>query len=171
MRLVIMESPYAGATGEDILGNLAFGRACLKDCLVRGEAPLATHLLYTQEGVLDDRDAADRALGIEAGHAWVKQASAMVVYVDHGVSEGMRKGITRAVQSGCPVIFRYLQKSARLAEIRGLVQALVDAYPEAAIYEDKTRVPPTKASILRHAANDQGTHPKQTGNAGKSGAK
>lgn len=149
MRLVIMESPYAGASGEDIFGNLAFGRACLKDCLTRGEAPLASHLLYTQEGVLDDRDAADRALGIEAGHSWItKHVEALVVYVDHGVSDGMRKGIIRAIQASRPVEFRFLMPPSigMSMEMRVLMRVLVDAYPEANISNDKTRIKTTKPS-------------------------
>ena len=34
MRLVILESPYAG----DIERNVAYARACLRDSLLRGEA-------------------------------------------------------------------------------------------------------------------------------------
>jgi hypothetical protein len=48
VRLVIIESPYAG----DPDGNLAYARAALADSLARGEAPFASHLLYPQ--VLDD---------------------------------------------------------------------------------------------------------------------
>ena len=48
--LVLLESPYAG----DIEANLSYARACMRDCFERGEAPFASHLLYTQMGVLDD---------------------------------------------------------------------------------------------------------------------
>ena len=47
---VIVESPYAG----DVERNERYARACIRDCLLRGEAPFASHLLYTQAGVLDD---------------------------------------------------------------------------------------------------------------------
>lgn len=47
MKLVIVESPYAG----DVKTNVAYARAAIRDCLMRGEAPYASHLLYTQEGV------------------------------------------------------------------------------------------------------------------------
>ena len=40
-RRVIVESPYAG----DIETNVAYARAALRDCLSRGEAPIASHLL------------------------------------------------------------------------------------------------------------------------------
>jgi hypothetical protein len=85
MRLVILESPYAG----DIAANVAFARACLRDALLRGEAPIASHLLYTQPGVLDDNIAIERSQGIAAGLAWERFAEASVVYVDRGISKGM----------------------------------------------------------------------------------
>ena len=50
MQRVIIESPYAG----DVERNVRYARAAMADCLKRGEAPFASHLLYTQEGVLDD---------------------------------------------------------------------------------------------------------------------
>ncbi|WP_277969286.1 hypothetical protein [Sphingomonas echinoides] len=85
MRLVILESPYAG----DVERNVAYARACLADSLARGEAPIASHLLYTQPGVLNDESADERALGIAAGLAWKSVADAQVFYVDLGWSKGM----------------------------------------------------------------------------------
>ena len=61
MKLVIIESPYAGETER----NLAYARRCLRHSLSCGEAPLASHLLYPQ--VLSDEVPAERALGIAAG--------------------------------------------------------------------------------------------------------
>lgn len=98
-RLVILESPYAG----DVVANVAYARAAMRDSLLRGEAPAASHLLYTQEGVLDDGNPAERALGIEAGLAWGRAAEATVVYEDMGVSRGMLQGIARAMAEGRPV--------------------------------------------------------------------
>lgn len=66
MRLVIIESPYAG----NVELNTAYARACLRDSLARGEAPIASHLLYTQ--VLDDTKPEERAQAIAAGLAWRK---------------------------------------------------------------------------------------------------
>lgn len=100
LRLVILESPYAG----DVERNLRYARACLLDCFVRQEAALASHLLYTQ--VLDDLDPADRHLGISAGLAWAEAAEATVVYTDLGTSSGMQAGIDHAVACGRPVEFR-----------------------------------------------------------------
>ncbi len=99
MRLVIVESPYKG----DVEENLVYARACMRDCFLRGEAPFASHLLYTQPGVLDDRVDHQRELGIAAGLEWGRCADATVVYDDRGISQGMRQGIERAKKEGRPV--------------------------------------------------------------------
>jgi hypothetical protein len=62
---VVIESPFAG----DIEANVAFARACLRDCLERGEAPIASHLLVTQPGLPKDEMPEERRLGIDAGLA------------------------------------------------------------------------------------------------------
>jgi hypothetical protein len=84
MKLVIVESPYAG----NIARNVAYAKAALSDCLARGEAPFASHLLYPAHGVLDDTKSEERRLGIAAGFAWGRHADAVVVYDDFGVTPG-----------------------------------------------------------------------------------
>jgi ribosomal protein L27 len=78
---------------------------------MRGEAVFASHLLYTQRGVLRDDIEEERKLGIDAGHAWIASADAMVVYMPRGgvVSPGMNVGIQRARAVGIPVEFRRLE--------------------------------------------------------------
>lgn len=97
--LVILESPFAG----DEARNIAYGRRCLHDSLMRAEAPIASHLLYTQPGVLDDSIPEERTMGIEAGLAWRAVAQASVVYVDYGISKGMQYGIDAARAAGLRV--------------------------------------------------------------------
>jgi hypothetical protein len=103
MRRVIIESPYAG----DVAGNTQYARECLADCLRRGEAPLASHLLYTQ--VLDDLLPAERRAGIDAGLAWAELAEATVVYTDCGISRGMSYGINHAALHHRPVEYRSIR--------------------------------------------------------------
>ena len=106
MRRVILESPYAGK----IRRNTAYARRCLRDCLKRGEAPMASHLLYTQPGVLVDEIARERRTGIAAGLAWGAVADATVVYTDHGISPGMEHGIAAARAAGRPIEYRRLDE-------------------------------------------------------------
>lgn len=103
-RRVILESPFSGNVGR----NKAYARACLRDCIKRGEAPFASHLLYTQAGVLDDDIPEERMQGIHAGFAWHKVADAAVVYTDYGISKGMQYGIDNAAKLNLPVEYRQL---------------------------------------------------------------
>src|SRR3974390_3223932 len=96
MRLVIVESPFAG----DVEANTEYARRCVRDSLARGEAPIASHLLYTQPGILDDGVPNERQWGIDAGLAWRRVADASVVYTDLGISRGMEYGIAAARQAG-----------------------------------------------------------------------
>ena len=105
MKLVVIESPYAGDADE----NVRYLRACIRDCLLRGEAPIASHGLYTQSGVLDDGIPEERRLGMEAGWQWMRAADAVVVYTDRGVSDGMRGGIEHAIGLGVQTEFRRLE--------------------------------------------------------------
>lgn len=109
MKRVILESPYAGDTAEDVERNLAYAREALRDSLLRGEAPIASHLLYTQKGVLDDRVREERALGIAAGLEWGGVAEMTVVHADLGISSGMAIGMERAEREGRPVEVRRIR--------------------------------------------------------------
>lgn len=105
---VILESPFAGHTPEVVATHVDYARAAVRDSLLRGEAPLASHLLYTQPGILDDTVPAERKQGIDAGHAWLGSADRVVVYADHGISSGMQLAINRAERLRVPVELRYL---------------------------------------------------------------
>lgn len=112
MRLVIIESPYAG----DVERNVAYAKEAVRDCLARGEAPYASHLFFTQSGLLDETVPEQRTLGIEAGLAWGAMAEATVVYTDLGMSSGMLLGIDRAYLVGRPVEYRSLRRTPQTAE-------------------------------------------------------
>jgi hypothetical protein len=108
---VIVESPFAGGWS-----NVTYARACLRDCLDRDESPYASHLLYTQKGVLDDKVAEERQRGIDAATVWMEVADAVVVYMDLGVTNGMLRGVIRAARAGKTVKLRWI-KEARPEEI------------------------------------------------------
>lgn len=96
MRRVIVESPFGNPDPALVERNKRYLRACMRDCLLRGESPYASHGLYTQEGVLDDTKLEEREQGIKAGFAWRHGADATVVYTDFGVSSGMEWGMLHA---------------------------------------------------------------------------
>ena len=104
LRKVVIESPYAG----NVEVHLAYARSCVADSLERGEAPIASHLLYTQKEILDDKIDDERALGIKAGLEWAKHADASVFYIDFGISPGMAEAMADAVKAGRPIEVRML---------------------------------------------------------------
>ena len=83
LRRVVIESPYAGDTAR----NVAYARLAMLDSIYKGEAPFASHLLYTQ--VLNDDDVEERKLGIGMGSAWAEAADLVAFYIDFGMSIGM----------------------------------------------------------------------------------
>lgn len=119
MRRVIVESPYAG----EVKRNVQYARLCLKDCLERDESPFASHLLYTQPGVLNDEIPEERTRGIEAGLRWGQVADVTVVYTDLGISTGMQHGIRAAEAVGRPVEYRSIRDiSSRWSEFADEVE-------------------------------------------------
>ena len=104
-KLVYLESPYAG----NVEKNIKYARLCMKDSLDRGEYPFASHLLYTQENILNDNDPVERTLGIEAGFSFAKLCSKTVIYVDLGISNGMMLGIEDAIKNKRIIEVRYLK--------------------------------------------------------------
>ena len=115
--LVIIESPFKPTVDpskdrmcyeRELAEHVAYARASMHDCLLRGEAPYASHLLYTQEGVLCDDIPEEREMGIEAGLAWGRCADLTAVYIDFGISKGMKRGIHRARSLGRAIEYRSL---------------------------------------------------------------
>lgn len=96
---VILESPYAG----DIERNVAYARMAVRDSLAKGEAPIASHLLYTQEGILKDEVPEERQWGIDAGLAWKEVAEKHVFYIDYGYSRGMEYAKQYATKNNIPI--------------------------------------------------------------------
>jgi hypothetical protein len=121
MKLVVIESPYgtnpdgSRADAATVERRIRYVRACMADCLARGEAPYASHALYTLPGVLDDATPEERRTGMVAGFAWGAVAGTRVVYADEGVTPGMREGIARAEQLGQRVEWRTLPGWAEVA--------------------------------------------------------
>lgn len=84
---VAIESPYAG----DIEKNVAYAEACMAKELKEGNAPFASHLLYTK--VLKDSKPEERERGIAAGIAMAIRCDYRHIYVDRGLSNGMMRAL------------------------------------------------------------------------------
>ena len=106
MKNVIIESPYKAKIAIELIRNRQYAFLCLKDCYSRGEAGFASHLLYTN--FLNEDNPEERKAGIEMGLNWGVSADITAVYVDYGITEGMKYGIQRANDEGRPVEYRKL---------------------------------------------------------------
>ena len=113
MKMVVVESPFAG----DLARNLNYLRRCLADCLKRGEAPIASHGLLTQPGVLDDHNPLERELGIRAGLAWHARADLVVFYDDLGWSSGMLRALALCREQGIQYEVRWLNPTDQLHRV------------------------------------------------------
>jgi hypothetical protein len=109
MKKVIIESPYAG----DVEKSIDYARKCVKDSLTRGEAPIASRLLYTQPGILDDDKPDQRKLGIDAGLEWLSVADIHAFYTDLGWSKGMEAALAKASAEGKTINIRTLIKNLK----------------------------------------------------------
>lgn len=108
---VDVESPYSGKDNEEVARNIRYARACVRDCLLRGEVPFASHLFYTQSGILDDNIPKEREMGIWAGKSIIEKLNAdSVVYTDLGISKGMLFGIKMAEKRGRTIKYKTLGK-------------------------------------------------------------
>lgn len=103
MKRAIIESPYSG----EVERNMAYLKRAILDSLQRGEAPIASHKLYTD--ILDDNIPEQRALGIAAGFAWREVADFTAFYCDYGESEGMKEARLSLQAHG--FVIRYIGKN------------------------------------------------------------
>ena len=104
---VIIERPYAG----DLSVNVGYARNYLWDSLLRQESPFASHLLYTQ--VLEDEITTQRELGMRLALRWYEVADICAVYIDHGISEGMKRGIAHAKSVGLNIEERRISDASQ----------------------------------------------------------
>lgn len=114
MKRVVVESPYAG----DVQANLAYAIRAVRDSLNLGEAPFASHLLYTQPGLLDDNMPEERRQGLASGHAWTCVAHLSAFYTDRGWSPGMLQALAVCQESGWEVEFRALDGPIHMPSVK-----------------------------------------------------
>jgi DNA modification methylase len=115
---VIIESPYA----DHIKRNIIYARKCVRDSLLRGESPIASHLLYTQEGVLNDDIPEERLLGINAGLRWKEFAQKHIFYIDYGMSKGMEYALLYSKENKIPIEYRRIYTDIDLQKEKEKIQ-------------------------------------------------
>jgi hypothetical protein len=111
MKRVVVESPFKG----DVERNKLYLERCLRDCVMRGESPYASHKMLTD--CLDDDDPKEREMGITAGYAWWTAGDLVVFYVDFGWSSGMTRAWERCRKEGVPYETRIIPADAEYVRI------------------------------------------------------
>lgn len=100
-----VESPYNAPNALGVRRNILYARLACRWALEHGYAPYASHLLYTQPGILDDDVAQEREMGIAAARELIRAAAQVtLMFVDLGVSEGMRLGLEDALAAAREVL-------------------------------------------------------------------
>lgn len=115
-KLVYIESPFKGKDWSETARNVYYARLCVRNSLLRGETPYASHLFFTQTGILSDAIPEERMLGILAGQAIGDKFDLRAIYEDFGISRGMKFGIKRAQQINQPIDYRKLSEKMNLDE-------------------------------------------------------
>jgi hypothetical protein len=97
MPLALVESPYGSDELEPWQDHIRYARKACHYCLtVLKVNPQASHLFYTQDGILNDDIPEQRALGIRAGLELGTYAEQSIFFIDFGFSRGMRQGYINA---------------------------------------------------------------------------
>lgn len=102
MGRVIVESPFAGH--RDM--NADYLKACLRDCVNRGEVPFASHgffVHFLNEDLPDERE-----MGIKMGYDFWEKADKVVFYMDLAMSKGMQSALIKAFAENKPIERRQL---------------------------------------------------------------
>jgi hypothetical protein len=92
MKTVVLESPYSGSNEQEIQDNIEYAWKCLQDSCAKGEAPFASHLMYTRtkdRHIKDGDGWITREEGLKRCEAWRAAADLTVFYTDRGWSRGM----------------------------------------------------------------------------------
>jgi hypothetical protein len=126
LKRVLVESPFKGEDWSETRRNILYARLCVHDSLMRGEAPFASHLFYTQTGILDDRIEVERMCGIHSGLAWGDSADLSAFYTDFGFSKGMEYGREYASRIHRPIEMRSLGEQQ---VIRGMIEEIGKKQP------------------------------------------
>lgn len=107
-KLVMIESPLEPSVGRSREEHTDYARECVRDSILRGEAPFSAYLAYLQTGVLNHKIPFELKRAHDAKLAWLEIADFMAVYIDYGVSANMQHTIDIAGKYFVPITYRRL---------------------------------------------------------------
>lgn len=103
-KAVIVITPFAA---EDYANAAKMNRYALRatrDSLNRMEAPVASHLFYSD--VISARNPIERDIGLQSQLTWLKNCDLVAVYLDFGVTPAMQVAINAAIQRNKKIEYR-----------------------------------------------------------------
>lgn len=101
---IILESPFANNDKNKFIENYLYLCLVARILMKKGNhAPLFFHALYTQ--FLNDRDEAERKLGLYNSFDWHTHGDFKLYAIDRGFSEGMLKGALDAIEKNIDIFF------------------------------------------------------------------
>jgi hypothetical protein len=106
MQCVLLETPCSG--NEHPIIYEKYAKACIRDSLLRNEAPLSGFLLYKQPDILNHLVYNEKILGRLAELEWSKSCKRMLVYKDLGITKEMQRNIDNAIAIDQIVEYRIL---------------------------------------------------------------
>ena len=101
---IILESPFANNDNNKFIENYFYLCLVARILMKKGNhSPLFFHALYTQ--FLNDRDKAERKLGLYNSFDWHTHGDFKLYAIDRGFSDGMLKGALDAIEKNIDIFF------------------------------------------------------------------
>lgn len=108
MKVVVLLTPWEGF--RERLRLKQYIRTCIRDCIVREELPWGPQVMLAWTEALYEDDPEQRREGIELGKQMVRRSDSVALYIDLGVSAGMREIANYAAFHSKPVDKRRVYK-------------------------------------------------------------
>jgi hypothetical protein len=97
LRPVVYESPFASTDLDTFARNIAYARLLIREGATGyNEAGIASHVIWTQPGILRDTVESERNLGIACGIVFANMAKQGIIGHIYGIDLGWSKGMLKS---------------------------------------------------------------------------
>lgn len=103
-KAVLVVTPFMAEDPAKAAKMNRYALRATKDSLGKNEAPLASHLFYSE--VLNVRNPIERDIGLQSQLTWLKAADIVAVYLDFGITPAMQVAINAAVLKNKRIEYR-----------------------------------------------------------------
>lgn len=104
-KVIYLSSPLSGKTESDVDRNIAFVKRAARFAIKQGVMPYIPHL--TLPTILNDKDPEERALGISLDLDLLERCDELWMFVENGISSGMKTEQEAAERFGIPITVIY----------------------------------------------------------------